>query len=239
MHVLPEKYATLRVNTSKNNSIASEKTKMDNVNDAYKVGMLVRIRLRGVWRKAKIVDRSGPKILVVYKGDRGFSEEWITPSARNNNKKEASKNCNSLGEKLNQMRRNEIKNPKRQNFNWRIQRWLDSSDGLSDGEKEDEKEKRNEADMLEKQQDTKCPETHDDDRKHHPIDFTVRDFLSRDKKQFKRHPVNNNVMESKYRCVPSPPKRPSFMNTFDRNLLEKIRVSESELRKKLNYHRYQ
>ena len=231
---LPEKYATLRVITSNKNTTKQFKNEM---NPMYKVGMLVRIRLRGVWRKAKIVDRTEAKILVVYKNDRGvFSEEWITPSARKDKKenKEASKPCNSLGEKLSEMRRQ----TKSEKFNWRIQRWLDSSDGLSD-EEDDE-------DMKEKPQDMKCPEDHEDDvpRKRYPIDFTVRTFLTRDKKQqIKRRPNNNNnnnAMESKHHSILSPPKRPSFTNTFDRNLLEKIRVSERELRKKLNYHhRYQ
>ena len=151
---LPEKYATLRVITSNKDTTKHKKSEM---NPMYKVGMLVRIRLRGVWRKAKIVDRTDAKILVVYKNDRGvFSEEWITPSARKDKKenKEASKPCNSLGEKLSEMRKHE--KTKSEKFNWRIQRWLDSSDGLSD-EEDDE-------DLKEKPQDMKCPEDHEDER---------------------------------------------------------------------------
>ena len=230
---LPEKYATLRVITSNKDTTKHKKSEM---NPMYKVGMLVRIRLRGVWRKAKIVDRTDAKILVVYKNDRGvFSEEWITPSARKEKKKnkQASKPCNSLGEKLSEMRKHE--KTKSEKFNWRIQRWLDSSDGLSDEEDDEE--------LKEKPQDMKCPEDHEDERvprKRYPIDFSVRNFLTRDKKQqFTRRPNNNNAVESKIHSIPSPPKRPSFTSTFDRNLLEKIRVSERELRKQLNYHRYQ
>ena len=69
---LPEKYATLRVITSNKNTTKQFKNEM---NPMYKVGMLVRIRLRGVWRKAKIVDRTKRNTGRLQKRSCVFSEE--------------------------------------------------------------------------------------------------------------------------------------------------------------------
>jgi hypothetical protein len=227
---LPEKFWRLTVETGSDLREFKKKKK-----SMYEIGMLVRIRLRGVWRKAKIVDRSDQKILVVYKGDHGFSEEWITPSTRNQKKTHEATRSNTLGEKLKEMQRNESKKQTTEKFNWRIRRWLESSDSLMDVREKETKEKI---------QDTKCPEIGGDDdvpesknerhTKNPMFDFKIRDMLRPDKKPHSKR--SNNNIESKF---PSPPKRLSFTNSFDRTLLEKIRISERELRKMTMYHRYQ
>ena len=74
-------------------------------------------------------------------------------------------------------------------------RWLDSSDGLSD-EEDDE-------DLKEKPQDMKCPEITRTNVYLHSDRFFGSQFDPDKKQQFTRRPNNNNAVESKIHSIPA------------------------------------